>query len=176
MGFFLSSVPIIFKKYLTYSQVGEIMLCTAPFSFKVLWSPFVEFYYFERVGKRRSWIIPTQLIMCVILFYLRGNLEEMLINQEVTKVAILLTIFIFFTTVQDIAVDAWAVEMLHPCNATYGASSQSIGMRIGNFLSSSIFISLNSPEFCATWIYGTKPSETEPMLTLDRWMFIWSSF
>ena len=71
LGFFLSSVPIIFKKYLTYSQIGEIMLCTMPFSFKVLWSPFVEFYHFKSIGKRKSWIIPTQLIMCVILFYLQ---------------------------------------------------------------------------------------------------------
>ena len=71
LGFFLSSVPIIFKKYLTYSQIGEIMLCTMPFSFKVLWSPFVEFYHFKSIGKRKSWIIPTQLLMCIILFYLQ---------------------------------------------------------------------------------------------------------
>ena len=71
LGFFLSSVPIIFKKYLTYSQIGEIMFCTMPFSFKVLWSPFVEFYSIESIGKRKSWIIPMQLIMCGILFYLR---------------------------------------------------------------------------------------------------------
>lgn len=83
LSFFLSSVPIIFKKYLTYSQIGEIMLCTVPFSFKVFWSPIVEFYHFKSIGKRRSWIIPMQLIMCVILFYLRSHLEELLIAQEV---------------------------------------------------------------------------------------------
>jgi len=55
------------------------MLCTVPFSFKVFWSPFIEFYHIESVGKRRTWIIPTQLIMCVILFYLRGHLEDLLI-------------------------------------------------------------------------------------------------
>ena len=127
LGFFLSSVPIIFKKYLTYSQIGEIMLCTMPFSFKVLWSPFVEFYHFKSVGKRKSWIIPTQLIMCAILFYLQQNLESLLIAQEVNFVALTLTFFVFIITCQDIAVDSWAVEMLHPCNATYGSSSQSIG-------------------------------------------------
>ena len=81
LGFFLSSVPIIFKKYLTYSQIGEIMFCTMPFSFKVLWSPFVEFYSIESIGKRRSWIIPMQLIMCAILFYLRLHLETLLLDQ-----------------------------------------------------------------------------------------------
>ena len=58
IGFFLVSVPVIFKKYLTYSEIGVIMMCTLPFSLKVLWSPFVEFYYSEKFGKRRSWIVP----------------------------------------------------------------------------------------------------------------------
>jgi len=55
------------------------MLCTMPFSFKVLWSPFVEFYHFKFIGKRKSWIIPMQLLMCAILFYLRTNLEKLLV-------------------------------------------------------------------------------------------------
>jgi hypothetical protein len=55
---------------------------------------------------------------------------------------------IFVTTCQDIAVDAWAIEMLHPSNATYGSSSQSVGHIVGKFMSTSIFIALNSVEFC----------------------------
>ena len=166
LGFFMSSVPIIFKKYLTYAQIGEIALCTLPFSFKVLWSPFVEFYHFKSIGKRRSWIIPMQLLMCLILFYLRANVELLLMAQEVTTVAILCTVLNFIITCQDIAVDSWAIEMLHPCNATYGSSSQSIGQRIGMFLSTGVFISLNSKEFCSRWIFGTPVEETEPILSL----------
>lgn len=91
-------MPIIFKKYLTYSQIGEIMLCTMPFSFKVLWSPFVEFYHIEAIGKRKSWIIPTQIIMCVILFYLCYQLEELLVDQKVAFVSSLLTFLVFIIT------------------------------------------------------------------------------
>ena len=90
------------------------MMCTLPFSFKVLWSPFVEFYHFESVGKRRSWIIPTQLLMCLILFFLRNNLEQFLMDKEVHLVSTLLTTLVFIITCQDIAVDSWAVEMLLP--------------------------------------------------------------
>ena len=74
------------------------MMCTMPFSFKVLWSPFVEFYHIERVGKRKSWIIPTQLIMCCILFYLMNNLEQLLIDKHVNLVAIMLTTLVFVIT------------------------------------------------------------------------------
>lgn len=130
------------------------MMCTMPFSFKVLWSPFVEFYHIQSIGKRKSWIIPTQLLMCAILFYLRMNLEELLIAKEVHFVSSLLIALVFIITCQDIAVDSWAIEMLMPQNSTYGSTSQSIGQRLGIFISTSVFISLNSPEFCSKWIYG----------------------
>ena len=97
-GFFMSTLPIIFKPYLSYTQIGTIMMCAIPFSFKLLWSPFVEFYYIKSIGKRRSWIIPTQLVMCIILFYLKMNIERLLIEQHVTFVAILLTFFVFVIT------------------------------------------------------------------------------
>lgn len=45
IGLFLSTVPILFKKYMTYAEIGVIMMCTLPFSLKVLWSPFVDVYY-----------------------------------------------------------------------------------------------------------------------------------
>ena len=60
--------------------------------------------------------------MCAILYYLSSNLEPLLINKEVQLVSYLLTVLVFVITCQDIALDAWAVEMLHPFNAPYGSS------------------------------------------------------
>jgi len=176
LGLFMVTVPVLFKKFLTYSEIGVIMMCTLPFSFKVLWSPFVEFYHFKSIGKRKSWIIPTQLIMCVVLTYLREHLETLLIAKEVHEVSMLLTFFVFIITCQDIAVDAWAVEMLHPCNSTYGSSAQSIGHRLGMFISTSVFISLNSIQFCQKWIYGGEANAdmpdqlVAPILTLSNFL------
>ena len=48
-------------------------------------------------------------------------------------------------------------------------------MSIGRFFSTSIFISLNSSEFCAKWIYGVELEDgmIDPVLTLDRYILIW---
>lgn len=167
----MSSVPVIFKKYLSYTEIGVLMMCTVPFSLKVLWSPIVEFYTYEPFGKRKSWIIPTQLIMCAILYYLSYNLEPMLMNKEVETVSYLLTGLIFVITCQDIAVDSWAIEMLHPVNAPYGSSSQTIGHKVGTFISTSIFISMNTPEFCRKWL-GTESND--PLWTVQNFLFYYS--
>ena len=121
LGFFLSTIPILFKKYLTYTEIGQIMVCTMPFSFKVLYSPFVEFYHIPAFGKRRSWIIPTQLVLCAMLYYMQAHLEVMLETKQVTSLSYMLLFLIFVITVQDIAVDCWAIEMLHPKNSSYAS-------------------------------------------------------
>jgi hypothetical protein len=72
MGLFLQSIPVIFKKYLSYQEVGVIMMATMPYSFKFFWAPLVELYYMPQIGKRKSWIVPMQLIGSGILFYLSG--------------------------------------------------------------------------------------------------------
>jgi len=62
---------------------------------------------------------------------------------------------IFIITCQDIAVDSWAVEMLHPKNSSYGSSAQSIGHKCGSLISGTFFIAFNSVEWCNRWIYST---------------------
>ena len=50
-------------------------------------------------------------------------------------------------------------------------------MSFGRLLSTSVFISLNSPDFCAKWIYWTSESEekTDPVLTLETFITIWGT-
>lgn len=154
------------------------MVCTLPFSFKVLYSPFVEFYHLPSLGKRRSWIIPTQFILSGMLYYLRMSLEPMLEEKQVGVLAYILLAMVFVITVQDIAVDCWAIEMLHPQNASYGSQCQTIGQQLGIFVSTSIFMSLNSPDFCKSYLYPWLPvaDPNQPVLTLSNFMFIWSTF
>lgn len=98
MGLFLKSIPLLFKKYFSYKDIGVIMMATMPFSFKVFWSPVVELYYFKSVGKRKSWVVPTQLIGCGILFYLYGTIDEMLQKKEVYRLLGFLIVNTFFIT------------------------------------------------------------------------------
>ena len=74
--------------------------------------------------------------------------------------------FIFVITCQDIALDSWAVEMLHEENASWAGSAQSIGQSLGFFISSSIFISLNSKEFCGAY-FGMD----QELWTLQNFLF-----
>jgi len=55
----MKSLPLFFKEYLSYQEIGILSMSTFPYSIKFLWAPLSELYYSKSFGKRKSWIIPT---------------------------------------------------------------------------------------------------------------------
>ena len=61
-GYTMTTLPVILKKHFTYTEIGIISFCSVSYNIKFLFSPLVDTKYFKNIGKRRSWIIPVQLI------------------------------------------------------------------------------------------------------------------
>eukprot|EP00003_Mantamonas_plastica_P000600 TRINITY_DN1047_c2_g1_i2.p1 TRINITY_DN1047_c2_g1~~TRINITY_DN1047_c2_g1_i2.p1 ORF type:complete len:350 (-),score=81.69 TRINITY_DN1047_c2_g1_i2:156-1154(-) len=80
---------------------------------------------------------------------------------------------VFLAATQDIAVDGWAITMLSHKNKGYGATCQTIGLNVGYFLSFTIFLALNSPEFCNAYIRTANNQMAEGIWTLGGFMRFW---
>lgn len=70
----------------------------------------------------------------------------------VTKITAIFLLLVFFSATQDIAVDGWALTLLSKENITYASTAQTIGLNTGYFLSFTVFLALNSPEFCNKYL------------------------
>ena len=78
---------------------------------------------------------------------------------------------------QDIAVDSWALEILHPSNESYASSVQMVGMRFGGILANSVFVALNSVDFCNKYIFKIKEGEEprkEPYISFSEFVYYWA--
>ena len=74
------SVPFLLKEHLSYSQLATFALASYPYSLKLLWSPIVDSVYFPSVGRRKSWIIPMQIITGSLMLYISINVQKLLDN------------------------------------------------------------------------------------------------
>ncbi len=74
------------------------MMATMPYSFKVFWAPLIELYYFQAIGKRKSWVVPTQLIGSSILFFLSAKIDDLLEKKDVYLLTALLILNTFVIT------------------------------------------------------------------------------
>lgn len=83
VGLAFGSIPYLLRSKLSYSQIGIFTLCTYPYSLKLLWSPIVDSVFSPKLGRRKSWIVPIQTIVGLMLWWLSRN-----INQYIDKVSL----------------------------------------------------------------------------------------
>lgn len=173
VGLAFGSVPFILKSKLSYSLVGVFSLAAYPYSLKLLWSPVVDAFYSPRMGRRRSWIIPIQVICGVSMIILGLNIDTLLLEPEahLSKITMGFFFLIFFCATQDIAVDGWALTCLSPECLSFASTAQTIGINCGYFLSFTIFLALSSPDFANKYLRNT-PLETG-LFTLGEYLLFW---
>ena len=102
VGLAFGSIPYLLRSKLSYSQIGIFTLCTYPYSLKLLWSPVVDSIFSARLGRRKSWIIPIQLIVGMMLWWLSRNVNSYM-DKEVPDVRTLTGLFftlVFFAATQ----------------------------------------------------------------------------
>ena len=112
-GLPLGLVWISLPAWLTYRgvdirTVGLFSLAQAPWTFKFLWAPLMDRYSPRFLGRRRSWMILCQLFLIVGLLGLAAQGA----SPKVGAVAAVATFIAFWSASQDIAIDAYAVEVL----------------------------------------------------------------
>ncbi len=91
--------------------------CSFPsFSLKLLWAPIVDSVYSTWLGRRKSWLVPTQYLIGLFMLLLSSQMDYILGEDGGAPNVLFLTmVFLplnFLAATQDIAVDGWALTML----------------------------------------------------------------
>ena len=91
--------------------VGLITLAQAPWSLKVLWSPLLDRYQPPWLGRRRGWAAVAQVVLLALGLALAGVGHHPDTPWVVGALALAIA---FASATQDIAIDAYAVDVLLP--------------------------------------------------------------
>jgi MFS transporter, PAT family, beta-lactamase induction signal transducer AmpG len=88
--------------------IGLFALIQLPYTWKFLWSPLMDRFALPLLGRRRGWMLATQLLLLVAI-PIFGMLHPRL---DVWAIAYLATAVAFFSASQDIVLDAFRREIL----------------------------------------------------------------
>ena len=136
MGF-VSGVPLLLtitllQAWLTdegvsKSTIGLFALVGLPYSLKFIWAPLFDHFTVSALGRRRGWLLITQILLIISIIILgMGNP-----SMNPFNVAVLATLVAFSSASQDIVIDAYRRESLIDEEQTIGASAYVLGYRIG---------------------------------------------
>ncbi|KNB46323.1 hypothetical protein JH06_0828 [Blastocystis sp. subtype 4] len=146
----------------------------------MLWAPVVDAVYSfssfvttrwsKRMGRRKTWIVPLQLLIGIMFISLSSVIEKTLYSESPNIPFLTVCFFIFYllAATQDIAVDAWALTMLSKKNKGWQSTCNSVGQTLGVHLANSVFLALNEPTFLSS-IRGS----VGPIVTLRQFCLFW---
>ncbi len=122
--------------------IGFMGWVTMPYSLKFLWSFLLDRYSLGALGRRRSWILLSQIGIAVSLFFLGLQNPQ----NGLQYIAIWSVLAGFMSATQDIAIDAYRREILKDEEQGIGATLSTYGYRIAVLVASGFGVWVVSPD------------------------------
>ncbi|MEO8910365.1 MAG: AmpG family muropeptide MFS transporter [Gemmatimonadaceae bacterium] len=106
--------------------IGFFSLVTLPYSLKFVWAPVMDRYVPPFLGRRRGWVLITQLLLLVAIAAMSLHDPQLGLRMlAVNAIAIA-----FFSASQDISLDAYRTDVLQDREMGAGAAVFVLGYRI----------------------------------------------
>jgi MFS transporter, PAT family, beta-lactamase induction signal transducer AmpG len=119
--------------------VGLLTLAQAPWTFKILWSPLMDRYSIPWLGRRRGWAALSQAALLALTLWLVGCGDH---PDTLWVIGALTLAIAFASATQDIAIDAYAVEVLRPEEQGVAVGARTAIYRAAMYVSGGLSITL----------------------------------
>lgn len=110
--------------------IGLINLVQIPYTWKFVWAPLMDRFTLPFLGRRRGWLLVTQLALVFAIVGLGSSNPK----NQFCIMTIMAMLAAFFSATQDIIVDAYRREDLPDEELGLGSSSYIFGYRLGTML------------------------------------------
>ncbi|MBZ4422536.1 MFS transporter [Myxococcus sp. RHSTA-1-4] len=144
--------------------VGLVTLAQAPWSFKFLWSPLMDRYVPPFWGRRRGWMAVAQVALFATTLALAGVSDH---PEAAWVVGALAMAVAFSAATQDIAIDAYSVEVLRKEEQGIAVGAKVALYRAAMFIAGSAAITL-AGRISWKWVVIGLAALYLPMIVITR--------
>ncbi|MGD9300301.1 MAG: AmpG family muropeptide MFS transporter [Desulfobacterales bacterium] len=120
------------EKNIDLTWIGMITLVQLPYTWKFIWAPILDRFTLPFLGRRRGWLIVSQLALVLAIVAL-GYSDPV---EHVSLMIVAAVLVAFFSATQDIIIDAYRREDLPDEELGLGSSMYIYGYRLGMLLAS----------------------------------------
>ncbi len=146
---FASGLPLLLigntlKAWMTVEKVdlaaiGWFSLTSLPYSLKFLWSPLLDRFTPPFLGRRRGWLLLTQLGLMIAIAFMAFEQPK----QALQLLAINAIVIAFLSATQDIAADAYRTDVLTELEMGAGAAVFILGYRVALLVAGALALILS---------------------------------
>jgi PAT family beta-lactamase induction signal transducer AmpG len=134
---------------LDIATIGFLSLVGLPYTFKFLWAPLMDRFDLPWLGRRRGWLVLTQLALALVLLGMAATSP----SAALRSFALLAVALAFVSASQDVVIDAYRTDLLHPSERGMGASLNVLGYRLAMIVSGGVAFIWTDPAQGGGWTW-----------------------
>ena len=116
------------------ATIGFLSLVGLPYTFKFLWAPLMDRFELPWLGRRRGWLVVTQLALAGALVWIASTPPA----GAIRSFALLACLVAFISASQDVVIDAYRTDLLAASERGLGSSLSVLGYRLAMILSGGV--------------------------------------
>ena len=120
------------------AEIGFFALIQIPYTWKFIWAPLFDRYWLPLLGRRRTWMLTTQLPLIASIAFLPFFDTD----SQLLTIAYLAAAVAFFSASQDIVLDAYRREILSDQELGMGNSIHVNAYRVSGLIPGSLSLIL----------------------------------
>lgn len=134
LGILEQTLPVYFRIHgMSLVNMGLLSLLSIPYAIKFLWAPAVDFF-----GARRHWITAAQFLMAGAIM-LVIPLDP---SEPSTFLWVCLASFAVLSATQDVAIDAYSIELLEASEIGIANGFRQAAYRVAMVVAGGLFVAL----------------------------------
>jgi len=123
------------------ATIGFLSLVGLPYTFKFLWAPLMDRFDPPFLGRRRGWLVLTQLALAGVLLLMADTSPK----TSMQAFALLAVAVAFLSASQDVVIDAYRTDVLPAAERGLGSSVAVLGYRLAMILSGGVALIWTDP-------------------------------
>ncbi len=121
------------------TTVGLFALIQFPYTWKFLWSPLLDRYVVPVLGRRRGWMLLSQVALLLLIMLLGGFAPQ----TDISTIAQICTLLAFVSATQDVVLDAYRRELLNGSEMDMGNGVHVGAYRVASLVPGSLSLYLS---------------------------------
>ncbi|CAN5882966.1 MFS transporter [soil metagenome] len=131
------------------ATIGFLSLVGLPYTFKFLWAPLMDRFELPWLGRRRGWLVLTQLALAGALMWMASVSP----TGATRSFALLAVLVAFISASQDVVIDAYRTDLLPASERGLGSSLTVLGYRLAMILSGGVALIWVDPTQGGGWTW-----------------------
>ncbi|MEX8517435.1 MAG: MFS transporter [Leptothrix sp. (in: b-proteobacteria)] len=129
------------------ATIGFLSLVGLPYTFKFLWAPLMDRFEPPWLGRRRGWLVLTQLALAGALWLMAATSP----SADTRGFALLAVLVALLSASQDVVIDAYRTDLLPAPERGLGSSLNVLGYRLAMILSGGVALIWTDPHQGGGW-------------------------